>query len=908
MGGYFSSLPSTQTEPTIGHERQPASPVTTEPGVIVSHSHDDVTRGGKVASAEEVEKLRGAVNTQLLSQQRERLATQQKSELPTGLSSPKTERRRVPPILEEDSPPFALPTLSSSLPATGLPAIPIDTIRAAKAPVMAFPPQQQMARTPSYPFPPMPVGTPKSLSLEFHKPFTTLSPTIVPSGTRVPNHNYPKDKAMSGSAAPASMATFLPPGASLPRDDPTYRNPNLYDAILTLNSEPGLDSWWTNVIQIMRDEFKADRISLAVPADTTDLENVPWGQKATFNIAEEGAYSLTCLQQEGMKQSSIGGPEDQFLGTSAESDIMRKENTRHDIAHAPLGSETSTSASDEKKEVLSKYSEVPPMAEQGPGFTGRDSITTPHSEKLSQPSAIQSVRLLSELPEPLVTSEQTYFPGCCDIPRDHESRGRVLSVLQPLDFEAEPLIESSGIIKVLERGKVVVLSREYTEPAGPTEKAELDLESHRPSSKPRWTPTTVGQPDTTKPGKPPSHSGEIRPRSFSLLNSRGPRHSRSGSRSHGNDGSKSYAGVSARGDESAVPPIPTTTYNEYEQSPNSPWSQSPAPSPAIRPDPMENPFFADAKVDEESFNPAGAPPDYSAHQQVEAIGVDKASTVIHIPLIHPLLSKAYQRLRSSPGLEADEDTSNGNGPPRPFTDVRDRSGSGNGRDKRTPIALLSILSPVIPYPSNLVNSLTYLAPHLATSFSLSRHYTNIEAEAVGLQRRRHGLSSGARAVSGDGHQTDKLPCLEELVPTDVEEGYPLSVNGSVTSPSEYSVPKSSPGGSLVGTPGWDPVGLSSSNDVRSAVGTPGGYTGPEATDSYFPPRRKGISRNNSGAIPTIGGVASSQYRQPSQSPTTDRRQAEGLDPTPHLGGEGGSSTGGSTKTKKGEYPTPGVLF
>src|SRR5207248_1972583 len=44
------------------------------------------------------------------------------------------------------------------------------------------------------------------------------------------------------------------------------------------------------------------------------------------------------------------------------------------------------------------------------------------------------------------------------------------------------------------------------------------------------------------------------------------------------------------------------SYEEYEQAITSPWSQSPAPSPAIRSDPNENPFFTSSKVDEESFN------------------------------------------------------------------------------------------------------------------------------------------------------------------------------------------------------------------------------------------------------------------------------------------------------------------
>ncbi len=48
---------------------------------------------------------------------------------------------------------------------------------------------------------------------------------------------------------------------------------------LMLSSEPGLDAWWSTVVQIMTEYYKAERLALAIPADLTDIENVPWGQK-----------------------------------------------------------------------------------------------------------------------------------------------------------------------------------------------------------------------------------------------------------------------------------------------------------------------------------------------------------------------------------------------------------------------------------------------------------------------------------------------------------------------------------------------------------------------------------------------------------------------------------------------------
>ena len=46
-----------------------------------------------------------------------------------------------------------------------------------------------------------------------------------------------------------------------------------------------MDAWWNTVVQIMRDVYKAERVTLAIPADTTDIENVPWGQKGDVQRA-----------------------------------------------------------------------------------------------------------------------------------------------------------------------------------------------------------------------------------------------------------------------------------------------------------------------------------------------------------------------------------------------------------------------------------------------------------------------------------------------------------------------------------------------------------------------------------------------------------------------------------------------
>src|SRR5690606_27565107 len=83
-------------------------------------------------------------------------------------------------------------------------------------------------------------------------------------------------------------------------DSAEFPTPNLYDLSLMLNSEPGLEGFWSNLVQICTTCYKVERMSLSVPTDTTDLENTPWGQKATFNMSEDDQLSLTYMGEGGI--------------------------------------------------------------------------------------------------------------------------------------------------------------------------------------------------------------------------------------------------------------------------------------------------------------------------------------------------------------------------------------------------------------------------------------------------------------------------------------------------------------------------------------------------------------------------------------------------------------------------------
>ncbi len=140
-------------------------------------------------------------------------------------------------------------------------------------------------KTPSYPFPRMASRLNRNISHRsgpHHKPFTLLSPTNEPPLSLDPTQPPQPQRQQSSS----DMSTPLGQAPASPGypEDPNFPTPDLYDVILMLNAEPGLDMWWVNVTEVLSEVYGAERASLAVPGDITDLENVPWGQRATYNM------------------------------------------------------------------------------------------------------------------------------------------------------------------------------------------------------------------------------------------------------------------------------------------------------------------------------------------------------------------------------------------------------------------------------------------------------------------------------------------------------------------------------------------------------------------------------------------------------------------------------------------------
>ena len=626
------------------------------------------------------------------------------------------------------------------------------------------------------------------LVLPAEKSGTTSNPTGDP------------ERISSTMKTPTANHVFLPPNSKPVVEDPVYPSPNLYDLTLRLNADPGLDAWWPNVVSILQTHYGAERVSLAVPGDATDLENVPWGQKAVFND------HLTEVLHGTLPEAS------------AEADNIRKGSVCLSAKEHIASDSHGKDGSSRRPTIISRHS-FSGFGKDGKGGALRG------SERSHKPSKVKfSDGDDQRVPSPAETqadaekghssqntsTHQAHDFASSDRPGDN-IRQAVFPISRPLEIEADPLIKRTGVVQLFGRTKPVVLTREYSQQPIGSSKSDAGDNDETPDEKIQVTPT---QPLTLS----------SRPRSASTL-------SASRYRMHIN----STVRVS----------------DEYEQVAPSPWAQSPAPSPAPRAHAEQNPFFSNHMVDETAF--AKHPPahDYSKREPLEAIGVDMAKSVVHIPLLHAGGAK-----QTSPST------------------------------LRFPVAVISILSPINPYPSNLRQSLSYLMPQLTTSFCLAQHYSQLERQfASRMETPRYG-----RLLGLGGTFSDESSELELVAGLSGHVNYPLGDEGSLSARASIASPdekpnstKLSPSASRLGTPKLDLHTAESGG--ANAGDSPGARPGNEV-DSYFNyqqsknPRevptqsrsRRGKTKNAESSIPSSPGKAlrrsSAEEEAPSHDPAT----------------------------------------
>ncbi|KAI8997047.1 hypothetical protein BDB01DRAFT_713854 [Pilobolus umbonatus] len=276
--------------------------------------------------------------------------------------------------------------------------------------------------------------------------------------------------------------------------------------------------------------------------------------------------------------------------------------------------------------------------------------------------------------------------------------------IQPFETEPEPLINNISVQRILKRNSLVVLSREYRRKS--TDKFNYEDRSES------FKRTLYDQSNDKKPTM-------ARRLNLTLPIITTPCFSRNESSEILVDGSvceeallENGAGMSVDSTLSSSHPTFLQDYDEYEQQQPSPWSQSPAPSPAII-DSEINPFFQlPPDIDDDAFNPV-SPETYDSTSVPFPPPISNVHSVVHVPLYHPLdiMDQRNNRCQSCP----------------------------------TPLAILSFLAPVVPYPPVLLSSVSSLSPFIATSFTNAIYNAQTAKQKHPLHRRR---------TSSDGHRSN----------------------------------------------------------------------------------------------------------------------------------------------------------
>ena len=574
-------------------------------------------------------------------------------------------------------------------------------------------------RTPSFPFPHMnvesgtPTGTPG-----VHMPFTALSPTgqpSVPARTKAAKGKVAREFMASDHMKAQSTHQVFPEGS--PAD-----GPNVFEIAVQVQSELGLVGWWSQTTQVLKESFNVDRATLAVPSDSAEIENVPWAQLATFNVDEEDSLSTTTTEPQS--------------ATSSLNEVLRQENALFDrkrdkVSFSNLRSLALKAGSNlagrpklESRHSYAgypiKYQSVGPEAFSSiPPSANRPTPSRHGSQVLSSgnKSSVDRLRLSAEQLKRYDMDELSQGPLSEDTNLSSRGpSGQVLKTLQSLESENDPLITTTGVGRVLNNSSATILTRKYLDQR--SGKAEEDQKKQTHAGKNSPFPSRLHQ---------ESRSGHVE-REAKVSR---PRQGRSNTGSTTKNASPLSKSETQRQEKLASTP----PYEDYEQIPGTPWAQSPAPSPAALVDPEESPFFStNTSVDNEAFSNHPPLHHYTSGQQIEAIGLDKSSSIIQIPLIHPTAAlsqpQRFGRLRQDRRTKGRRTEGAAKGPPRQRFDSSERT------RKRIPLAILSILAPKIPYPPHLVECLNQLSPLLATSFHAARQHSNLQSELAAVARGR----------------------------------------------------------------------------------------------------------------------------------------------------------------------------
>lgn len=403
--------------------------------------------------------------------------------------------------------------------------------------------------------------------------------------------------------------------------------PDPSDLILALNSDCGFDAFFKNLTAILSTYFGAQRVTLALPTDPTDIVNIPWGLRAVYNNIHS---SSTPKSSESGRSTGVPSP-----GGNSKCD-EDEWHTEDDISPTPIINVIQPSDNISTADIL----DIGRRASLKHKLTER---VTKRLGKIPSPLKLDNRKYQSYDDTSSITASVESKDSDA-LPSDNESRILVFDELRPLSWETDCLIDAHGVVNMLDIDHTVVLQRKYLSPM--TDKC---------------------------------------------------------------------------------------SFIDSEQILFSPWAKSPAPSPAVK-EYSTAPFFT-SKLPEDEMSAAfhcqdGA--DKSSNSSLnseirDTIGFEDTYTIIHILLVIPALP----------------DFSN---PSKSF------DAKAAGKTRTAPVAILSLMSNIIPFPNEVKDILNVMAPHIATSFLQARAHSAMRRQIDSLLF----TSAGSTLSPDDTNRTGQL--------------------------------------------------------------------------------------------------------------------------------------------------------
>uniref|UniRef100_A0A060T425 histidine kinase n=1 Tax=Blastobotrys adeninivorans TaxID=409370 RepID=A0A060T425_BLAAD len=489
--------------------------------------------------------------------------------------------------------------------------------------------------------------------------------------------------------------------------------PDACNLALELNRQCGFEPFIQNLIRVCENHFGAHRLSLCMPSDPTDIVNVPWGLKALWN-----------------KHRPL--PRRPRFGGTTESHDDEWDTDVEDDGAGELDGNQDTHEVHERPTFNPKYVDEPARTEEN----GADKDEDDHQSR-----------------PPL--SHSSSFKRKFSLTRKLSLSGRKKSSSSLFSKENTPELAPDVLTRLTPLQRPMPEPKPAPEPASAASTAQPQPSHPAPnvSSKQRQQRPRPHQHASIYDSSARHYNGSTSLVLFDQLRTLewedDPLIDVEGilnvlERDDVVVLQRKYSGppTSAPNSNADVPPHHrdrNALFRDCEQVPASPWSRSPAPSPAIR-EYAESPFFRPVSGEmEEAFSDPDPKStaffNVDMNHPVDAIGFEDAYSVLHVLLVVPPDSTDSSSTRRS-----------------------------------APLAVLSIMSSIIPFPSQLRLVLAQLAPHIANALLQARAYSDLQNQLesalnrLSPRRAAHGRTPATSSQTNGHYQGARRSPYENLSP------------------------------------------------------------------------------------------------------------------------------------------------